>query len=281
MKKLGQRLAIRYQRTKFNLLSAVSKKKAARAAFDLFCTPQPLPHKPLPKNFIEAQRLELKMGSEKITGYRWNKGGKRKVLIAHGFNSSAASFDSYIRPLLKKDYEILAFDAPAHGKSSGKKVNAAVYKEMIKLVNDQFGPIKSFLGHSFGGLGLALALEDMPHDESYRLVLIAPATETTTAINYFFDFLKLNGSFRKEFDDFIFSIHQKPSTWYSISRAIQNIHAKVRWFHDEDDDVTPWPDAKKVMAKNYANVDFVITRGLGHRRIYRDQMVSKSAVDFL
>ena len=137
------------------------------------------------------------MGSEKINGYRWNKGGERKVLIAHGFNSTASSFDSYIRPLLKKDYEIFAFDAPAHGKSTGKKVNAAIYKEMIKLANEAYGPIKSFLGHSFGGLGLALALEDIPHDDSYRLVLIAPATETTTAVNYFFSFLKLNGTFAR------------------------------------------------------------------------------------
>ena len=42
--------------------------------------------------------------------------------------------------------------------------------------------------------------------------------------------------------------------------------AKVRWFHDEDDDITPLADAKKVMDENYPHVDFVITRGLGHRQ---------------
>lgn len=281
MKKLGRDLALRYYQTKFKVLSAVSKKKAARAAFDLFCTPQFQAKRPLPKNFLDAEKISLKMQDYRVSGFRWNKGGQRKVLIVHGYNSSAASFDLYIKPLLKKDYEIVAFDAPAHGSSSGKTVNAAVYKEMIIQANEEYGPFQSYLGHSFGGLGLALALEDIPHDESYRLVLIAPATETSTAINFFFSYLKLNGSFRREFDDFIYGIHEKPVSWYSVRRAIKNIKAKVRWFHDEDDDITPLADAKMVMDENHAHVEFVITRGLGHRRIYRDQKVSRSAIEFL
>ena len=101
--KLGRRLAISYYRTKFRLLSAVSKKKAAEIAFELFCTPQFRYKKPLTKNFIEAEKLHFNIHGETVQGYRWNKGGNRKVLIAHGFNSSVASFDRYIVPLLKKD----------------------------------------------------------------------------------------------------------------------------------------------------------------------------------
>ena len=79
----------------------------------------------------------------------------------------------------------------------------------------------------------------------------------------------------------IFDMQQKPVEWYSVSRAIKNIHAKVRWFHDETDDITPWQDAQKVMEQNYPHIDFVITKGLGHRKIYRDQKVSRSVIDFL
>jgi hypothetical protein len=71
------------------------------------------------------------------------------------------------------------------------------------------------------------------------------------------------------------------SEWYSIKRAMKHIRAKVRWFQDEDDDTTPLSDVLKVKDQNYPNIEFVITKGLGHRRIYRDNKVCKSIVEFL
>ena len=46
------------------------------------------------------------------------------------------------------------------------------------------------------------------------------------------------------------------------------------------DKVTPLTDVLKVKAENYPNIEFVITKGLGHRRIYRDNKVSKAIIDF-
>jgi pimeloyl-ACP methyl ester carboxylesterase len=281
MNKLGKGLAITYYRTKFRVLSTVSKKKAAEIAFDLFCTPQFRYKKPLSKNFIESEKLHFNIHGETVRGYRWNKGAARKVLIAHGFNSTVANFDSYISPLIKKGYEILAFDAPAHGRSTGKIINAVIYSDMILAINEKYGPIQSYIGHSFGGLGISLALEQIPHDENYRLVLIAPATESKSAIDFFFSFMRLDHGVRKEFDDMIFRMGQKPSEWYSVSRVIKDIQAKVYWVHDEDDDITPWRDAQKVKEQNHPHIDFVVTKGFGHKRIYRSEKIVQSIVDFL
>ncbi|MES1198283.1 MAG: alpha/beta fold hydrolase [Chitinophagaceae bacterium] len=279
--KLARELAFSFYRTKFRLLSALSKKKAAEVAFELFCTPQFRKKNLFLKNFSTAEKLSFKIDGETVRGYRWNKGGSRKVLIAHGFNSSVTSFDKYIQPLIEKGYEVLAFDAPAHGHSTGKTINAAVYSEMIKYIYENYGPIQSFMAHSFGGLGVSLALEQIPHDENYRLVLIAPATESKTAIDFFFSFMKLDKEVRKEFDDMILRMRQKPSEWYSVSRVIKDIRAKVFWFHDEGDDITPWRDAQKVKEQNYPHIQFVVTKGLGHRKIFRDEKVLQSIVDFL
>ena len=62
---------------------------------------------------------------------------------------------------------------------------------------------------------------------------------------------------------------------------MKHIQAKVLWVQDEDDEITPMSDVLKVKAENYPNINFVITKGLGHRRIYRDNKVVKSIVDFL
>ncbi len=281
MTKLGQQLAIGYYRTKFKVLSAISNKKAAELALDLFSTPQFRYKQKLPEIFTEGEKLQFKHYGETVTGYRWNRGGHRKVLIVHGFNSSVAKFDRYIRPLIKKGYEVLAFDAPAHGYSTGKKLNAVVFRDMIIYIHKEYGPIRSYMGHSFGGLAICLALEEIPHDDDVHVVLIAPATESKTAIDTFFSFMKLNDEVRKEFEDLIFRLRNKPPDWYSASRAVGNLTAKILWCHDEDDPLTPWSDAKKVMDKKHYNIEFIITKGLGHRKIYRDNKIFKAIIEFL
>ncbi|MBL7710265.1 MAG: alpha/beta fold hydrolase [Chitinophagaceae bacterium] len=279
--KLAQKIAVSYFRTKFKLLTVVSSTKAAEKAFGLFCTPQRRNKKPPPKIFEQAEKLTFKLDGITIHGWRWNHPAERKVLILHGFESSATSFDRYVKPLVKKGYEVLAFDAPAHGKSGSKQITAPLYAKTIIEINQRYGPVQSFMAHSFGGLAVSLALEEIHHTSDSRLVLIAPATETTTAINTFFHFLKLDDSLRPEFEKIIIKAGGLPSSWYSIRRAMKLIRAKVLWLHDEDDEITPLADAYKVKEENYPNIQFVITKGLGHRRIYRDNKVSKAIVDFL
>jgi pimeloyl-ACP methyl ester carboxylesterase len=279
--KLSQRLALNYIRTKFKILSPISKKKAASVAFELFCTPQQRNTKPPARIFDQAEQLDFKMDDQQIHGWRWRNDSGKRVLILHGFESSVVNFDKYIKPLMDKGYEVLAFDAPAHGRSGGKIINAPLYKKTILEINRLFGPIQSFMAHSFGGMAVCLALEEISHAEDFRLVLIAPATETATAVDSFFKFLRLDAALRPEFEKLIFKQSGVSSAWYSIGRAMKNIRAKVLWLHDEEDDITPLSDALKIKAENYPHVEFVITKGLGHRRIYRDNKVMKMVVDFL
>ncbi len=279
--KLTQRLALQYIRTKFKLLSSISKKKAAQQAFELFCTPQYRHKKKLPKIFEQAEKLQFSLDGISIKGWRWNHPAERKALILHGFESSAINFDRYVKPLMRKGYEVLAFDAPAHGRSGSKTITAPLYKKTILEICNRFGPVQSFMAHSFGGLAVCLALEEMNHTDDYRLALIAPATETPTAIDSFFKFLQLDPSLRQEFERIIVQKGGVSSSWYSIRRAMKHIRAKVLWLHDEEDEITPLSDVFKVKVENYPNIQFIITKGLGHRRIYRDNKVTRSIVDFL
>jgi len=62
---------------------------------------------------------------------------------------------------------------------------------------------------------------------------------------------------------------------------MKQIKARVLWIHDEDDNITPLSDVIKVKNENFTNIDYLITKGLGHRRIYRDNKVVSSIVEFL
>ena len=280
--KLRQRLAIKYIRTKFRLLSKVSKKKAAEAAFELFTTPQSRLLKAMPPIFKKAESLVLQFDGIKTQGYRWNHStGAKKVLILHGHESSIVNFDHYVQPMIQKGYEVLAFDAPAHGLSGGKKINVVDYKNFILEIFREYGPITSFISHSFGGLAISLALEELNHDESWKVVLIAPATETIRAVNNFCNFLKLDDDVKEEIEQLIVKTGNKPSSWYSVSRAAENIKAQVLFLQDKRDALTPLSDVEPIMAKNYPNFRFVVSDGLGHRNIYKDKTSLRLITEFL
>lgn len=278
---LGQRLTLNFIRAKFKFLSAISKKKAAEQAFKLFCTPPSREKRELPGIFKDAEELHFRFAQYDIIGYRWNKGGHRRVLILHGFESSAINFAGYVNPLVKKGYEVLAFDAPAHGRSSGKRMTALVYRDLIKHIHEHYGTVQSYMGHSLGAFALSLALAEIQHDENYRAVFIAPSSETSTAITNFFQAIRLDEKVRKEFENLITRVSGHPISWFSISRTLKTIRATILWIHDEDDTITPLRDALKVKAENHSNVQFVVTKGLGHSKIYRDAIVGRTIADFL
>lgn len=280
--KLKQRWALKYIRTKFKLLAIVSKRKAAAQAFELFCTPFLKTADRAPAIFLTAEKLQFSLNGLLIEGFRWNKSSPHTILILHGFGSAAHNFHPYIQALVDKGYQVLAFDAPAHGHSEGRTVNALQYSFLIEEATKRYGTIHGFVAHSFGGMALSLALERMAHDSQTKVVFIAPATETTTAVDDAFKMLQItNPDIRKAFDQIIFDKSGHTTEWFSISRAIQHLKASILWIHDQDDDITPLKDALVVEEKKYANVQFIITQGLGHRKIYRDRKVLQQVIDFL
>ena len=207
---------------------------------------------------------------------------KTLVKMMNDFNSKPVNLFAYIGPSISQNnYEVLAFDAPAHGISEGKTVNAIEYCNMIQKINETYGPIDCYVAHSFGGLAVCLALEKIPHSENTVLALIAPAAETTTAIKNAFALLKIHsGKIANLMTESIIEKTDKTPEWFSIRRAIKNIHSPILWVQDSEDYITPMTDVDKVINDQPANVRFYITHGLGHQKIYRNHKVVEDIVLF-
>lgn len=284
--KLKQKLAINYIRARLNILSLVSLRKAAEKAFDLFCTPMQRSGNKTSPVFEKGEKLSFRLEGHIVRGHRWLPHqppgtSPKRVLIAHGFESSSRNYDRYVSAFLKKGYEVLAFDAPAHGDSGGKQITLPLYVKTLKTILERYGPPDSFLGHSFGGLALCMLLESIDHDPAVKLVLIAPVCEMTTAVDSFFHKLQFRAEMRKEFDELSYEMHGQDFSHFSIRRALYQVRADVLWMQDEDDQITPIRDMLPVQADKHPHVQFVITKGLGHRKIYRDPEVLRQVVEFL
>jgi pimeloyl-ACP methyl ester carboxylesterase len=280
--KLKQRLALGLINRKIKFYAAFSKKKAAKEAFKFLCTPLAPEQRDTPLIYRQGKPAKFMIDGYKIRGHKWNHPKDNRVLIIHGFSSASYKFDKYVISLINKGYEVIAFDALAHGKSEGKTVNILQYRDMIKKAIYKFGPINKFIAHSFGGLALCLALEDIEHDENTNVVLLSPATETSTAIDYAFAMINLKDRrIRNEVDNLIFDLSGNSPEWFSIKRAMPNIKANILWIHDEDDHVTPIKDVVKVQEKKFPNIEFMFTNGLGHNNIYHDPKVKDAVTNFL
>jgi pimeloyl-ACP methyl ester carboxylesterase len=270
--KVSQKLALRYARARINILSLTSTRKAAIMAFRLFCTPQQrLAEKDSPL-FDRGKKLSFRYEGHTIRGRVWlpAEPPTKKVLITHGFESSSQVFEAYIAALLDKGYEVVAFDAPAHGRSGGRRVTLPKYVGVLRVIEQQYGPFNAYIGHSLGGLALALFLETSSHNENTRLVLIAPAVETASALHTFARVLHLEPTIVHEIDDYIQETSGQHVAWYSLRRAVHNIHARILYLQDEDDKITPSRAARNIEGDGHPAIRFIFTKGLGHRRICQD-----------
>ena len=92
--------------------------------------------------------------------------------------------------------------------------------------------------------------------------------------------MQLNNSFKKEFEEVLIELAGKPISYFSVSRALQNITANTLWLHDTDDLICPFKDVLPVQNLNLPRIQFYITNGLGHSRIYKENKVAKSIVSF-
>lgn len=280
--KLQQRIAIGYFKTKLKTIALVSSRRAAENAFKLFCTPRNGKIKQkVPAIFQKAQILSFNMDGIQIYGWKWKPkftNGK-VVLIAHGFDSYSYKFEKYVLQLTAQNFEVLSFDAPAHGRSKGKTINVQMYRNLIWQIEELYGPLYGIIAHSLGGIAAALAAEKM--DSLHKLVLIAPATETERAVNDFLKVIQLNDDLKEEFVKVIEEKAQQPLSYFSVSRAIQNISAKTLWLHDTGDRVCPFEDVKPVQDMTLPNVSFFITKGLGHSKIYKDNNSANRILSFI
>lgn len=209
-----QHFAIRYLRLKIRLLSIFSKKKAGNAAFMIFCTPYIKIRYDADK-LKEAEKLLLLFNNLNTYGYRWNKGGSRKILIAHGFRSSAVNFEHFAKRLATKGFDVIAFDAPAHGLSEGKTLNALEYKNFIDAIHKTFGPFDGYLTHSYGGLAVSLSLSELEENGTEKTVLIAPAGNSISLCENFFNELRIQDPMvRKYFFENSERLSGRPIDWF-------------------------------------------------------------------
>ena len=277
MKKLLNRLLPPLYGAYFNLLALFSEKIAAEKAFTLFCTPRRGKVLPIQQKFLEeAKDQQINIGGMELQCYRW-PGEKERVLLLHGWESNTFRWRKLIKELIADGFDIVAFDAPAHGKSSGEILNVILYAECVEEIKKVYNP-QVIIGHSVGGMTAVYHQHVYDSKGIEKIVTIGSPSEFPEIMDHYQNLLKFNNRVMRALDRYLqlhFGFGIKD---FSTSKFAKNLEVKGLLIHDELDAIAPFSSSERVHA-NWKGSQLIKTRGLGHSM--HQEEVNQQIVDFL
>ncbi|MDY8138588.1 alpha/beta hydrolase [Aquimarina sp. 2201CG5-10] len=250
-------------------------KKAIHKAFLLVCTPRKGKVLPDQIYFLEDAEDEIVIVDNLyIQTYRWPNDGET-ILMVHGWESNTHRWKTLIQKFHQKGYNVIAFDAPAHGNSSGKILNVPLYAECLQKVIELYRP-NHIIGHSVGGMTTIFHQYKYPNDEIEKLVILAPPSELSRIMKGFQKILKLSPKFMKALEQYYKDQFGYNFKEFSVADFAKNITRKGLLIHDLNDDIAPYSEAQAI-SKNWNDAQFITTEDFGHSLFFDevDDMIIK------
>ncbi len=277
MKKILEKFIPLLYGTYFNFLALFSKKLAAQKAFTFFCTPRKGKVLGIQQNFLDtAKHKSIEVGGMQLQTYYW-PGKRETILLLHGWESNSFRWKSLITYLREADFNILAFDAPAHGGSTGKIFNVPLYAECADHIIKEFKP-QFIVGHSVGGTTAIFHQYQYGTSPVEKLVAIGSPSELIEIMAHYQSMLQFNNRVYGALNNYLQNHFGFGFEDFSTSKFASNLSLKGLLIHDELDMVAPVSASLRVHA-NWKNSRLILTRGLGHS-LYQEE-VNQQIVDFL
>jgi len=256
-----------------NILSFVSPKKAMKLAYKFFSEPRAgrLKIQLIPSILKEASQEFLTLDSHQFPVYVW-KGNETKILLAHGWESNAARWESFFPYLRKSGSTIIALDGPAHGLANGKEFSVPIYAQFLNVVVQKFKP-NYLIGHSIGGSACLYFQANYSNDSIKKMILLGAPSDLEILLKNYAAILSLNNRVLHLFENFYwenFKIKVKDFSGIHLGSKLK-INGLI--VHDTEDDVVSINEGKKIL-EGWKNAEFIETRGLGHS-MHDDELYQK------
>jgi pimeloyl-ACP methyl ester carboxylesterase len=262
-------------RTAFRAVGAVAPGVAARWAETLFCTP---PRRPAgDEAFLgTGSRFTLASQGQRLTGWEWGHGPT--VVLVHGWGSRAGRFGVLGAALLRAGFRVVAYDAPAHGDSTGRFASLPEFARALTDVAARVGPVYGLVGHSLGGAAVVMA---MRHGvEARRAVLLAPPADVRIFSDLFARTLAIGPTVQETMHRNIERRLRVVWDDLHIPSLVRELPAAALVIHDRDDTDVPLSHGEEIVGA-WAGSRLETTSGLGHRALLRDPAVVCRTVAFL
>lgn len=270
-----------WMRLTFKNLECVSPYSAMRAAAYIFSKPLKFKMPEKEKQALKGCVMQMKQIQSidtRIATFTWENSGE-KVLLAHGWSGRGMQLYYIAESLHKEGYHVVAYDAPAHGKSEGKLTNMLQMVATISHLDKAENGFNYIIGHSFG----AMAIFNYCKTNINRVKKIVTIGSSDNMRTIFTEFITSIGLSNKILGRMIAYFEKKYSVLiddFSPSVAAQNIQTPTLLIHDEEDYDVSVNCADRI-SKHHPNAKVIKTKGLGHRRILKDKRVMQHIKSFI
>lgn len=271
----------RRARLLFRALTALSPTLAARVAAYVFVRPRRREITTEDARFLSTARsFRLPTARGDVQVYEWPAEGPT-VLLAHGWISHAGRLRVIIEALQARGLRVVAFDAPAHGRSAGSHADLYRFREALTTVSAAMGPVQALIAHSFGALAAISWLADEARELPVRAVVLVGVPRD---VGYLFDSFtivldlradvvqRLRGLFRQRYG-------RDPES-FSAALIAERIHAPVLLVHGSEDELVPVEHAGEI-ALQLPNGRVEIIEGASHGGPLRDEQTVQLMMRFL
>lgn len=264
-------------RAAFAVLARVAPGLAARWALDLFFTPHGRRRSRRGRAFLASgRRFDVRVEGQRVAGWSWGRGPN--VYLVHGWAGVSGQMAAFGPPLVANGFRVVAFDAPGHGASEGRRSSIVHFARALRAIAAQEGEAYAVIAHSLGAAATVHALSQGLRVS--RAVFVGPTAGPRDWADQFRDHLgiptQVMDAMRERSERWLgFSWEQ-----FDIPRLARSQALPLLVFHDRHDLEVPWKDGAAI-ASAWPGAGLVTTTGLGHRRILRDPRVVREAVSFV
>ena len=271
---------LRWLRFSFRLQSFVSARWAGRRLYTLWFTSPKHPEPQREKRWREnAKLISIPHQYGPIATYKWGESDK-SILLLHGWSGRGPQMGAFVTPLLEAGYQVIAFDAPGHGRTPGTSSSIFRMCDALQAVVAETGPIEAVVAHSFGSMLLAYALKHTNFTIN-KAVCISSPTTPLFLVDRFCEVMHVNDRAKQHFMHYTEQQFGQ-DVWDRLSadKNVQGNPIPALIIHDQMDHDVPSKFSKQ-LADAWPNSQFHLTKGLGHRRILRNTDVVNKVAAFI
>jgi pimeloyl-ACP methyl ester carboxylesterase len=231
---------------------------------------------------IAARRVyRIAYTNETIQVYEWGEAHAPAILMVHGWGARATQMGRMIPALVSRGYRVVAFDAPAHGQSSGHTTNHIHFAGAVKAVADEVGEINSLIAHSFGVAATLLACRDWGVTAK-RQIYISSFSHCIWFTEAFGKYLRIRADIVSCMRDMMVTRYSGRFVWsqLSVSDMLQDTNMSTLLIHDRNDNEIPYMHFQQLSSAK-PQAETLTTNGLGHHYLLRNAEVINKVVKFI
>jgi pimeloyl-ACP methyl ester carboxylesterase len=271
---------LKWLRTGFQFLGTVAPSVTGRIALNLFLTPRKRPISSKAQQIMQqAEQITIAHGSRHLAAYVWENDGPT-VLLIHGWESNASGMRGFVRPLHEQGFRVVAFDGPAHGRSTGRQTNFIDYSGAIETAIKTLGPVQAIVAHSFGAAAALFTLSREPSLGVERVVSIGAPSRLKEMVDIWTTFVGMTHSSVTEMRRKLVDRVGLPLEGIAVETAVSQLTIPGLIIHDQADTVVPYANAEAIH-NQWHNSTLITTQGLDHRGPLQDRNILRQVTAFL